>query len=334
MVPARQQNRADVSQPSDFSGEQPANGPTSYGDRSDKEARLGVLAAFAAYGSWGTLTLYYAALSHVPSIEVVANRVSWSLLLLGLFFLVRKRWGEVWLALINPKVFWVLLATSVLISINWLTYIWAVSVGHATEASLGYFIVPLLNVAMGYVFLSERLSRLQIAAIILAVAAILLQLVLLGTLPVVSLVVAFTFGTYGYLRKIVPVGPNLGLLIELLFVAPFAISYVIYVQMTGEGHLSIADSATSLLLLFTGVVTYLPLMWFSAAAKRLRLSTLGIMQYMNPTIQFLIAVFVLQEDVSMSKLATFALIWLSVLVYSYDAILSSRQRRNERALQA
>ena len=290
------------------------------------EARLGFLAAFGAYGLWGLLTLYYAHLSHVPAVEVVANRVSWSLVILGLFFLVRGRWGEVWRAMRVRRIFLILLLTSVLISINWLTYIWAVTHGRATEASLGYFIMPLVNVAAGALLLSERLSRLQWLAIALVVVAIALQAILLGSLPVVSLIVALTFGTYGYLRKIVDVGANLGLLVELVLVAPFAIGYLVYQQASGQGHLSLADPTTTALLVFTGVVTYLPLMWFAAAAKRLRLTTLGIMQYMNPTIQFLLAVFVLGEAVSPIKLATFCLIWLSVALYSIDAWQKNRRK--------
>ena len=293
---------------------------------SKREARIGFLAAIGAYGSWGLLALYYAHLSHVSPLEVVSHRVFWSLVVLGLFFAIRKRWGEVWTTLKNPKLFAILLTTSVVISINWLTYIWAVSNGQTTEASLGYFIVPLVNVAVGYVLLSERLSRLQLVAIMLAVLAILLQLVLLGSLPVISLVLAFSFGTYGYLRKIVPVGANLGLLVELVLIAPFAGMFLLIVHWKGEGHLGLADPVTSIMLLLTGLLTYLPLMWFSAAAQRLRMSTIGIMQYLNPTIQFLIAIFVLGESVSPSKLFTFALIWLSVLVYSYDALRTSRRR--------
>ena len=320
-----------MSETSDQANAVSANQAAALDNAALKETRLGLLAAFGAYGSWGTLTLYYAALSHVSPVEVVANRVAWSLVVLGLFFLVRRRWGEVWTAMKAPRIFWTLLASSMLISINWLTYIWAVTNGHATEASLGYFMVPLVNVAVGYLMLSEGLSRLQLVAIFLAVAAIMLQLVLMGSVPIVSLVLAVTFGTYGYLRKIVPVGANLGLLVELVLVSPFAVGYVLYLQGSGSGHLGLSDLPTTLLLVFTGVVTYLPLMWFAAAAKRLRLSTVGIMQYMNPTIQFLLAVLVLKEDISLSKLATFGLIWLSVLIYSYDALSAGRRRRKASA---
>ena len=309
----------------DLNGADVAHADSDHG-AADREVRLGMLAAVGAYGSWGVLTLYYAYLSHVSALEVVSHRVAWSLVFLGLFFLWSRRWGEVWASLTKPRILLVLATTSIVISINWLTYIWAVSNGHATEASLGYFIVPLINVGMGYLFLSERLSRLQLVAILLAVAAIVLQMVLLGSVPIVSLVVAITFGAYGYLRKIVPVGPNLGLLVELVLISPFAIGYIIYVHAIGEGHLGGGDMRTNIMLILTGLVTYLPLMWFSAAAKRLKLSTVGIMQYMNPTIQFLIAVFLLHEAVSPSKLASFCLIWSSVLVYSYDALASSKRR--------
>lgn len=298
-------------------------------DTSQRETRLGLLAAIGAYGSWGILTLFYAHLSHVPPMEVVSHRVGWSLLVLSLFFVWRRRWGEVWRIFRTPRTLLILLATSLLISVNWLTYIWAVSNGQATEASLGYFIVPLVNVAMGYVMLSERLSRLQGVAIGLAVIAIGLQLALLGTLPIVSITVAVTFGTYGYLRKIVPVGANLGLLIELILISPFAIGFLIYVHGMGEGHLIGYGTKTTMFLLLTGLVTYLPLLWFSSAAQRLRMATIGVLQYMNPTIQFLVAVFLLGETVSTSKLVTFALIWLSVLIYCYDALTASRRQKKK-----
>lgn len=310
------------SAPEHFDG--PSGDPTKPGD--DRETRLGVLAALGAYGSWGFLTLYYAALTHVDPLEVVANRVTWSLVVLGTFFALRQRWSEVWASMRDRRTLLALCASSLLISVNWLTYIWAVTNGQATEASLGYFIVPLFNVALGYVLLSERLSRLQMIAIGLAMLAILLQLVLLGSLPIVSILLAFTFGSYGYIRKTVSVGANLGLLIELVLIAPVAIGFVIYLQITGQGHLDFSDPVTSLLLVLTGVVTYLPLMWFSAAAQRLRLSTVGIIQYMNPTIQFLLAVFVLQEALSLSKLATFCLIWVSVGLYSFDALRAARNK--------
>lgn len=298
-------------------------------EASQKEARLGLLAAIGAYGSWGILTLYYAQLSHVPPMEVVSHRVTWSVLVLSCFFFWRKRWGEVWQTFRTPRILVILLATSLLISMNWLTYIWAVSNGKATEASLGYFIVPLVNVAMGYLMLSERLSRLQSVAIALAVLAIGLQLVLLGTVPIVSIAVAATFGLYGYLRKVVPVGANLGLFVELLLISPFAIGFLLYVNSMGEGHLIGYGVKTTLFLLLTGLVTYLPLMWFSSAAQRLRMSTIGVLQYMNPTIQFLVAVFLLGEAVSTSKLITFGLIWLSVLVYCYDVLTASRRQKKK-----
>ena len=292
-----------------------------------KDTQTGVLLALACYCSWGIFPLYFNMLAHVPALEVVGHRIVWSLILMSLWFLLKRRWGEVWAVLRQPKVFGVLILSGLLISGNWLTYVYAVGHGHATEASLGYFIVPLINVAAGYLFLSERLSRLQSVAIGLVIAAIALQLFWLGTFPVLSLLIALTFGGYGYLRKIVPVGPNLGLLIELIAITPLALIYIAYLETNDLGHFSFADMRTVGLLIFTGVLTSLPLIWFSGAAKRLNLATLGIMQYINPSIQFLLAVFVLQEPLSMSKLMTFCLIWLSVSIYSYDAVALARHKR-------
>ncbi|WP_316861240.1 EamA family transporter RarD [uncultured Cohaesibacter sp.] len=295
------------------------------------ETRAGLLLAAAAYGFWGLFPLYFIMLAHVPALEVVANRIFWSLVLMSFWFLLRGRLGEVWATLKQPRIVLVLVLTGVLVSGNWLTYVWAVGHGYATEASLGYFIVPMFNVATGYLLLSERLSRLQMVAIVLAVAAIMVQLLLLGTVPVVSLLVAFTFGCYGYLRKILPVGANLGLLVELIAITPFALGYIVYLQAMGVGHLGFSDLGTTSLLVITGVITSLPLIWFSAAAKRLNLATVGIMQYINPSIQFLIAVFLLHEAVSPSKMITFALIWLSVAVYSYDAVIEIRRKKARRS---
>ena len=291
------------------------------------DAKIGLAAALGAYGAWGLLGIYYASLSHVSPLEVVSHRVAWSLVVLGLVFLVSKRWGEVWAALQQPKILLTLFATSLLISVNWLTYIWAVSNGQATEASLGYFIVPLANVAMGYVLLSERLSRVQIVAIGLASLAIFLQMIVLGSLPIVALVLAFSFGGYGYLRKIVPVGPQLGLMVELVLISPFAVGFLVYLHAIGAGNLTLGDLTTTMLLMLTGLLTSVPLMWFSTAAKNLRISTLGIVQYFNPSLQFLMATLVLNEQVSLAKLATFCLIWLSVLIYCYDALWSARHRQ-------
>ena len=294
-----------------------------------KDTQIGLFMALGAYGSWGIFPLYFSMLAHVPALEVVAHRITWSLVLMTVWFLLRRRWREVWPVLKQPRVFGVLIATGLLVSGNWLTYVWAVTHGQATEASLGYFIVPMVNVATGYLLLSERLSRLQIVAICLAVLSILLQMVLLGTVPVVSLLLALTFGAYGYLRKIVPVGANLGLLVELIAITPIAVGYILYLQASGVGHFALSDKTTILLLVFTGLLTSMPLIWFSGAAKRLNMTTIGIMQYLNPSMQFLIAVFVLKESITMSKLATFALIWLSVAVYSYDALAKRRQNRSK-----
>ncbi|SNY93855.1 chloramphenicol-sensitive protein RarD [Cohaesibacter sp. ES.047] len=300
---------------------------------STKETRNGLFFALAAYGSWGLFPLYFSLLAEVPSVEVVANRIVWSLAMMTIWFLLLGRWREVWSALRQPKVFGILALTGFLISGNWLTYVWAVGHGRATEASLGYYIVPLVNVATGYLLLSERPSRLQLVAIVIAFLAIALQIILLGTIPIVSLLLAFTFGSYGYLRKIVPVGANLGLLIELIIVAPFALVYVVYLQSSGLGHLSLSDPMISVLILITGILTAFPLIWFSMAARRLRMSTIGIMQYLNPTLQFLVAVFLLNETVPAGKLVTFGLIWLSVLIYSYDAYRSRRREPRPPALQ-
>ena len=304
----------------------PAPHGSSSSGEDNRSVHIGLLLALGAHGTWGIFPLYFSMLKHVPAVEVVAHRLVWSLALMSLWFLLRRRWREVWTVLKLPRVFGLLIGTGALVSCNWLTYVWAVVNGQATEASLGYFIVPLVNVATGYLLLSERLTRLQLVSIGLAVAAILLQMVLLGTVPIISLFIAFTFGAYGYLRKIVPVGPNLGLLVELIAIAPIAFCYIVYLQASGEGHFSLSDPMTMGLLIFSSVMTSLPLIWFSGAAKRLNMATVGIMQYINPSIQFLIAVFILKEVISMSKLATFCLIWLSVAVYSYDALSKSRRK--------
>ncbi|SFO28681.1 chloramphenicol-sensitive protein RarD [Cohaesibacter marisflavi] len=305
----------------------PASDGTLSSETASKDTQIGLLMALGAYGSWGIFPLYFSMLAHVPAIEVVAHRISWSLVLMAVWFLLRRRWGEVWPVLRQPRVFGLLIATGLLVSSNWLTYVWAVGHGQATEASLGYFIVPMVNVATGYLLLSERLSRLQIVAICLAILSILLQMLLLGTVPIVSLLLALTFGAYGYLRKILPVGANLGLLVELIAITPIAFGYILYLQTSGAGHFVLSDKPTMLLLIFTGLITSMPLIWFSGAAKRLNMITIGIMQYLNPSIQFMIAIFVLKESISMSKLATFMLIWLSVAVYSYDALSKRRHNR-------
>ncbi len=319
-----------MSQMSNKAGDaSPASSGDMTSETASKDTQIGLFMALAAYGSWGIFPLYFSMLAHVPAVEVVAHRVTWSLVLMAVWFLIRKRWHEVWTVLRLPRVLGLLVITGLLVSSNWLTYVWAVVHARATEASLGYFIVPMVNVATGYLFLSERLSRLQIVAICLAVSAILLQMILLGTVPIISLFIALTFGAYGYLRKIVPVGPNLGLLVELIVITPIALCYILYLQANGQGHFELSEPVTMGLLIFSSVMTSLPLIWFSGAARRLNMTTIGIMQYLNPSIQFIIAVFVLKESITMSKLATFVLIWLSVAVYSYDALSKRRQKREK-----
>jgi len=282
------------------------------------EAAKGVLFGLSAYTLWGCFPLYFALFAGVPSYEVLIHRVIWSCLFLAIVVSALGRWAPVRTALSQPKNLGFVLGCAVFIALNWGIYIYAVETRQVLQASLGYFLTPLVNVALGLLILRERISRLQTVAVVLAAVAILYQLILLGVVPWISLLLAFSFGTYGLLRKKVTLDGLSGLFVETLLLLPVGLLALSWLSMNGQSHFS-ETPAVMLLLISSGIVTAIPLLFYAGAARRLRLSTIGILMYINPTLQFALALAVFDEPLSEEKLLSFALIWVALALYSWSA---------------
>ena len=281
----------------------------------DRTALLGGLYALAAFSFWGLIPVYFKAVGHVPADEVLAHRmVGSSVLLAGLIALLR-RWPNISVALRDRVQVLTLMATTLLMAVNWFTFIWAVEAGRVLEISLGYYVNPLVSVLLGTLFLRERLTAWQGVAVALACLGVGTLAVEARGFPWVSLVLALTFGVYGLLRKIAPVRPIEGLFIETLMMTPFALAYLVYLEAQGVAVFGHLDRATDGLLLLAGAVTALPLIWFASAARRLRLSTVGFFQYLAPSCHFLLAVFLFGEPFTRTHLVTFVCIWSALAIY-------------------
>lgn len=290
-------------------------------------ARRGFVYALLAYGLWGLLPLFLKAVSHLPALEVVAHRILWSVPIAGAVLVATGRTGDLKAALRSPRTVALASLTAGLITINWGLYVWAIAVERTVETSLGYYINPLMSVVMGAVLLGERLSRAQVAALGLATCAVVLMTVEAGVLPWVSLVLAGSFAIYGFLRKTLPIGPSQGFFLEVLILSVPALAYAIWLQATGVSHFVPSQPRDMLLLLACGPATAVPLLLYGFGAKLLKLSTIGIMQYIAPTGIFLIAVFAFGEPFGMVRLAAFALIWVALAIYTWSMVSQARDRR-------
>jgi chloramphenicol-sensitive protein RarD len=276
-----------------------------------------------AYALWGVLPLYFKALVHVGATQIVAHRILWSLLFLGTLATFWKKWPLIRAALANPKVALTLALTATLIGINWLVYIYAVVSGHVLEGSLGYYLNPLVNVLLGVFLLKEKLSMLQKAAVVLAGAGVAILALGAGGAIWISLTLAASFATYGFLRKVAPVESLEGLWIETLFLAPLALGWVLWLTQAGDSDF-LDSRLTDLLLILGGALTAIPLLLFTAAAKRLPYSTLGFLQYVAPSIQFLLAVLVFHEPLTKAHLVCFAAIWVALAIFVGEGLRSHR----------
>lgn len=290
----------------------------------DPTTRIGVAYAIAAYGLWGVFPVYFKLVKTVNPVEVLAHRVIWALAFLAILVTVRRNWRAARAVFQDRLSVVTLSVTTVLIACNWLVFIWAVAQNYVLQASLGYFINPLVNVLLGTLFLGERLRRWQRLAVGLAAVGVGYLTLAGGEFPGVALFLAATFGTYGLLRKIVRVEALIGLMIETLLLTPLAIIYLAYLMTRGEAAFGGPSLAMSLLLVLAGVVTATPLWWFAEAARRLRLATLGFIQYLAPTGHLLLAVFAFGEPFKLAHGIAFACIWTALLVYSLDAARSRR----------
>lgn len=291
---------------------------------SPSSTRNGAIAAVGAFLGWGISPLYFKALSSVAAWDMLSNRIAWSVLLTGLAVLLTRRWPQAEEILFNRRKLRLLALSALMIAINWILFIWSVTHGQALQASMGYFLFPLVSVLLGAIFLKEKLKPRQIASLVLVAAGVGSLMVSHGDLPWIALTLAGTFGLYGLLRKIAPADALVGLFIETLVLAPAAIAYLIWL---GGGAFVSQGPHVALMLLAAGPVTTIPLVLFAIATRRMRLATVGLLQYINPTVQMLLAVLVFGEAFTTAHLITFLCIWSGLLIYSTDVTAVVRHLR-------
>ena len=295
-------------------------------DASQSESVLGVIYAGAAFVIWGLAAVYWKELGSVPPLEIIAHRVAWSFFFLFSLIILQRQWNQFVVILQNPRMLLILLSTSILVGANWLLYVWAVNNNHLLQASLGYYINPLVNVVLGMVFLKERLRRPQILAVLLATIGVLYLTIQYGQFPWIAICLAMSFGLYGLIRKVAPVSPLVGLTVETLLLALPAIGYLLYLDFQGTGTIFRVSLKFDLLLIGCAPLTAVPLLFFTAGAKRLYLSTVGLMQYIGPSGMFLLAVFYYHEPFSTAQIWTFVMIWTALVIYSTDSVIYYRRK--------
>jgi len=286
--------------------------------RPDRAALIGGLSAVGAFGAWGFLPVYFKYMQDVPPLEILAHRIVWSVVLVGIMLRVIGRWTEVLTILESTRLMMWLCVSSILLACNWTLFIWAVTNGHLLQGSLGYYINPLVNVVLGVLLLGEKLTRAQWIAVSLSFGGVIVMAVGLGAFPWIAVTLALLFGFYGYVRKTLPVGAAPGLFVETLVVLIPAILYLLYLAWQGKGALGTVSLGYDFMLVLAGIVTAAPLIMFAAAARRLRYATVGFFQYLAPTLQFLLAVLVYGEAFTDTHKITFALIWVALAIYSVD----------------
>lgn len=287
----------------------------------------GVFYAASAYIIWGLLPLYWKALHGVPTGQILANRIVWSLVFVGIILTARRHWAWFQPAVHKPKVLLLFALSSLLLAINWFTYIWGVNNGFIVETSLGYFINPLVNVLLGYLVLHERLRPAQWLALAVAVAGVLYLTISYGAVPWIALILAFSFATYGLIRKTAPLNSAEGLFLETIILFLPAFGFLVMQNRQGVGAFGHMGTATTLLLMGAGAATSIPLLLFASGARRVTLTTLGLLQYIAPTLQFLIGVFIYGEPFGTARLIGFSLIWLALILYTSESILHRRRVR-------
>jgi chloramphenicol-sensitive protein RarD len=288
-------------------------------------ARAGVVYALLAYGTWGLIPLYWKAVRSVPAEQLVAHRTLWSLVLLVALMAVRGRLSEVRGLLREARALRLLAASGLLLAGNWLVFLWAIDGDRVLESSLGYYVTPLVNVALGVLLLGERLRPLQGLAVLLAAAAVTYLTLALGAPPWIALALAFTFGLYGLLRKVAHVDALAGLTVETLLLAPLALAFLVHEHAEGRGAFLAAGAGRDVLVAASGIVTALPLLWFAHAARRLRYVTLGQFQYVTPTGHLLLATLVWGEPLAGPRVATFAILAVALALYTFDSLRAARR---------
>lgn len=275
---------------------------------------IGVFYAIICYLAWGMFPLYWKQLAHVDAIQVLSHRILWSFVFVGIILFFSKR--RKYLIVLKQKWTWKWLSlTGVLIGTNWVVYIYAINNGHIVESSFGYYINPLMNVALGVIVLHERMPKIQIIAIGLAFLGIAVISIHLGRIPIISIVLAITFALYGLYRKIANIDSMTALLVETMVLLPFSLGWILFSQNNGTGAFG-SDTKTTFLLMIGGIITAVPLFWFGIAARKIPLSTIGFIQYLSPTIQLIIGILVYKETFSISHFIGFAFVWVALTLFS------------------
>jgi chloramphenicol-sensitive protein RarD len=286
----------------------------------DSHTVLGVVYAASAFLIWGISPIYWKALRALPAFEIILHRMVWSFVFLLPLIIIMRRWQEFVGALKNHRTLLMLFFTALLVGANWLLYIWAVNHDRLLQASLGYYINPLVNVVLGMVFLKERLRTLQILSVLLAAVGVIYLTFSYGQFPWIALTLGVTFGFYGLIRKIAPVGSLVGLTVETLLLSIPALVYLFYLDNHGRGAIFRVNLKTDLMLMGCALVTAIPLLFFNLGARRLYLSTVGLLQYIAPSCMFILAVFLFREPFSSVQVVTFILIWTALAIYSTDSM--------------
>jgi chloramphenicol-sensitive protein RarD len=286
----------------------------------------GMRYAIGAYVSLGVLPIYWKWLHHVPALQLISHRILWSFFALAVVILLTQRWKEFRQAVFAPGVLRLYTAAALLIGINWLTYVWAVNAGHIVETSLGYFINPLLSVLIGVIFLHEHLRPRQWVPLGLAVAGVLFLTFAYGSLPWIALTLAFSFGLYGLVKKIAPLGSLYGLTLETGILLIPAFCYLLYSDKIGSGAFLHTGTSSDFLMIGAGLVTTIPLLMFASATQRISLSLVGILQYISPTLQFLIGVIIYKEPFTHIQFIGYSIIWVALILFAAEGYLTYRAK--------
>ncbi len=284
----------------------------------------GILSGIAAYAMWGFFPIYWKLLHDVPALQLLGHRIGWSFGLLILYILITKQWSDFRSVAFDRKILGIYAVAGILLSLNWLIYVWGVNAGFIIETSLGYFINPLLSVLFGVLFLRERLRPMQWVPVIIATIGVIYLAVTYGRLPWIALSLAVSFGLYGLVKKLSPLGSVYGLTLETGIVFPIAMIYLVVIQFSGTGAFLHDGVIVDLLLVGAGVVTTIPLLMFASAAKQIPLNMVGILQYFAPTIQFLIGLFVFKEPFDTTRLIGFGIVWVALIVFWVENLVSHR----------
>lgn len=285
---------------------------------SPKNQLAGIGFGLLAYGIWGFFPLYFRQLAHLSPMDVLSNRAVWACIFVGILLTLRQNWGKVLAVFKTPRQFAMLALAALLVGSNWLMFLWAVAHQQVVASSLGYFLTPLVSVLLGLLVLKERLNKLEWISVAFALAALINEVITLGSLPWVSLFLAATFGTYGLVRKKIPVDALSGLWLETLAMLPICGIYAIWQAQSGHQVFAAQELSTAALLIGAGILTAVPLMAFAAATQRLDLATVGMLMYINPTMQFATAIWIFDEPLQPARLASFGLIWMGLFFFSWS----------------